>query len=396
MRMAKNDEKYTNVDFEKAKGLRDQSGARWDHMGTKMMQELGLIGDNLDQDMHLLLTYETPERYVECLDGQMVVYDMANPFSHGLINLSRIVHNMDPQTQTQMYGIGEAKPNEILQSALNDMWSDTVNIFNMQKQPVIAYREGMDPDKLVWTPGNRIGIPPSMAPISSDFMLIPGQQITMDHFQMPQTMERYMDLTAKSFAPQRGEVGAGNATATEVAVTKSVGDKTQEQVVKTGELLFMKDFGQKCLSHIEQFMQPADVISIVGPQKAQFWFTGNPANIPGGYSFSFKGSDRLAEQMVRQNSLRNILPFLQQLLTSGQLTLAQMVMDSFGFKQDDIMNISREAVSMMMIQRQMQIMQMQQDAEVEKAKIASKEKKDGKGYNGNEVDATASASGKSK
>lgn len=387
-KMAEAGRKYTNVDFDKIRGLRDTSGAESDHMGRLILRDFGLLGESLDDDIHVMLTYESPDRYVELLDGQIVCVDVPNPYKHGMINLSRMIHNIDPHTQNQMYSTGECKPNEILQSLLNDLWSDTVNVFNIQKQPVIFHRETIDPNTLVWTQGNRIAIPETGRPIEQDIKVEQGTPLPPDHFQMMGTTERFMDLTAKSFAPQRGEVGAGSATATEIAMTKSVGDKTQEQIIRMAELVFLKDFGRKALSIVEQFMPPQDVVEIVGPEDAQFWFGGNPASVPGGYSFEFKASDQVINQTMRQNVIRDILPYLQQLLQAGQLTLAKLVLDVYGFKESEKADILQEAAALMMMQMQMQMAQQQAEAETEQKKIDSKEKKNEKGHNANLVSGT--------
>ena len=250
------------------------------------------------------------------------------------------------------------------------------------------HRESIDPNTLVWTQGNRISIPETGRPIEQDIKVEQGTPLPPDHFQMLGTIERYMDLTAKAFAPQRGEVGAGSATATEIAMTKSVGDKTQEQIVRMAELVFLRDFGKKALSIIEQFMPPQDVVEIVGPEKAQFWFGGNPAAVPGGYSFDFKASDQVVNQTVRQRVVRDILPYLQQLLQGGQLTLAKLVLDVYDFKESEKADILQEAAAMMLMQMQMQAAQQQAEVEMENKKIESKEKKDEKGNDGRLVRGT--------
>ena len=387
-KMAQEGRKYTDLDFDKIRGSRDMSGADADHKGRMILRDFGLLSESLDDDIHVMLSYESPDRYIELLDGHIPCVDVPNPYRHKMINLSRMIHNIDPHTQNQMYSIGECKPNEILQSLLNDSWSDTVNVFNIQKQPVIMHRESIDPNTLVWTQGNRISIPETGRPIEQDIKVEQGTPLPPDHFQMLGTIERYMDLTAKAFAPQRGEVGAGSATATEIAMTKSVGDKTQEQIVRMAELVFLRDFGKKALSIIEQFMPPQDVVEIVGPEKAQFWFGGNPAAVPGGYSFDFKASDQVVNQTVRQRVVRDILPYLQQLLQGGQLTLAKLVLDVYDFKESEKADILQEAAAMMLMQMQMQAAQQQAEVEMENKKIESKEKKDEKGNDGRLVRGT--------
>ena len=388
MKLAAEGRKYTQVDFEKVKGSRDMSGAESDHRGRLILRDFGLLRESLDDDIHVMLSYESPDRYIELLDGQIVCVDVPNPYKHGMINLSRMIHNIDPHTQQQMYAIGECKPNEILQSLLNDSWSDTVNVFNILKQPVIIHRESIDPNTLVWTQGNRISVPETGRPIEQDIKVEQGVPLPPDHFNMLATIERYMDLTAKAFAPQRGEIGAGSATATEVAMTKAVGDKTQEQIIKMAELVFLRDFGRKALSIVEQFMPPQDAVALVGPEKAAFWFGGNPASIPGGYSFDFKASDQVVNQTYRQRVIRDILPYLQPILQAGQLTLAKVVLDVYDFKEQEKDDILREAVSMMLMQMRVQAEQQAAEAELENKKIESKEKNNEKGHDAHLVRGT--------
>ena len=78
-------------------------------------------------------------------------------------------------------------------------------------------------------------------------------------------------------------------------------------------MVCFKDFAQKCLYHIDQYATPDDIVEIVGIEDAIKMIALNPADLPGGYNFSFKGSDILANQLIRQRNLKELAQIALQI-----------------------------------------------------------------------------------
>ena len=331
---------YENVDRDEVESMpAGVSEYKDDHWGDQMMNELGFITGQLDDDIGVLLRYESEERYIDVFGGRIVLRDIPNPYQHKKINLTRWVHRFDAHTQNQFWGIGEAKPNEILQAMLNDTWNLTFNTHEIADQMVIYYREGkVDPNLLVRTAGNRVPVKTkgNEVPIQHDIYESPGPGLPVSHYQIPATVERMMDLTSNLFDINRGERGGEDSTATEVALLKESGDETQELNVKLGEQIFMADFGSKCLEHIDQFGTIDDFIEVVGMQKAMELITSNPADLPGGYNFSFKGSDKVANQLVRQRNWRELAGILRTIPNVLPGWLATKLLEVFDVDDSEI------------------------------------------------------------
>ena len=279
------------------------------HWGLAMLSDIGLGTSGFDDDVMVLLRYESEERYIDVLDGQWVLRDVPNPFKHGLINLARWPHTTDPHTQNRFWAEGEAKPNEILQQMLNDTENMTLNNHMMTNQLMIYYRKGVvdDANSLVRVPGNRVELDVSNdRPISDSIFESAGQPLPRDHYLIPERLDRWMDITSGVFDPTRGQPSTGQKTATESALLKETGDIRHELHIRTGEMVCFKDFAQKCLYHIDQFATPDDIVEVVGLEDAVRMMAVNPADLPGGYNFAFKGSDRLANQLIRQRNLKEL------------------------------------------------------------------------------------------
>ncbi len=174
---------------------------------------------------------------------------------------------------------------------------------------MIYYRKGVvnNANALVRVPGNRVELDVSNdRPISDSIFESAGQPLPRDHYLIPDRLDRWMDITSGVFDPTRGQPSTGDKTATESALLKETGDMRHELSIRMGEMVCFKDFAQKCLYHIDQFATPDDIVEIVGIEDAIKIMTLNPSDLPGGYNFSFKGSDRLANQLIRQRNLKEL------------------------------------------------------------------------------------------
>lgn len=285
-----------------------------DHWGLTMLSDIGLPESGEDDGVGLLFRFESESRYIDVWNGTVVLRDIPNPYKHGMINLSRYVHNLDAHSQNQFWGIGEAKPNEILFTMLDDLENMTFDNHNMANQAITYYRNGaVNPDALVRTVGNKIAIDvEDGGKIEDYFKESYGQPLPAEHYLLSQRTERMIDVSAGQFDFQRGEQSQSDRTATESAMRKEYGDSRQELNVRVGEMICLKSFGEKMLSMIDQFATTDDVIEIVGEQGAQLLQGLNPQDLPGGYNFTFKGANRVANLVMKQRNWKELVPLLLQ------------------------------------------------------------------------------------
>lgn len=324
--------------FDIAKLDETPTGSDSDHWGKIMLQEIGL-SQNQDDDTGVLMRYESEERYIDVWNGVTTLREMENPFKHKLINLSRWIHRIDPHTQNKFWGIGESKPNEILQAMLNDTWNLTLNTHEMADQLTIYFREGaVNPNLLVRTPGNRVPVSDKNdKPIGDSIVESSGPGLPPAHYIIPETLERMMDLTANLYDINRGEPSQKTEqTATEAALLKEAGEGTQELNVRLGEHVLLADFGMKCLYHIDQFATVDDIVEIVGQEGAMVLATLNPMDLPGGFNFSFKGSDKATNEMVKQRNWKELVPILLTIPNVLPGWLATKLLEVYNIADKDI------------------------------------------------------------
>ena len=358
---------YPDLDVEKLK-LYTPTGSLYsaDHKGLQMLSEFGLSTSVMDDDIVLLMRMESEDRYLDVLNNEILLRDVPNPYKHGLINLSRCIHQAEAHTQNQFEGIGEAKPNEVLQAMLSDTWNITFNAASINLQPIIYYKkDALSPDALVRTAGNRIPVAQAEGrPITDAVHESPGQPLPAEHFAMAAQIERMMDLTSGVWNIQRGEADAGNRTLGEAAMLREGGDQLQEMNVKLVESIFMKPFCDRFVSMVDQFATPDDIVEVLGQEGAVLLSaTANPADLPGGYNYSFKGSDRIVNLLVKQRNLTELIEPLTLLLDGGKFMLARQVLEAYEFTDAEIQEILGEAQQLMMMQMEMAAQQQQMDAQ---------------------------------
>lgn len=282
------------------------------HRGLEILETIGITKPESDQDIGILYRYESPERYIDIWNDRVVLRDYGgNPFmvekgGHGLINLSRMIHNVDPHTQAQFWGNGEAKILEVLSSLHNDLFNLAINNHNFMSQGKTYYKKqaGVSPAQLVHMAGNKIGF--NLNPdedIRKAVMDSYGEPLPAEHYQLRQIVEDMMDMTARSYEVMRGENMKGAQTLGEISMLREAGDSSQEMNVKSLESPFMTDFMHKCLCHIDQFVRHEDKAEILGEEAANKLMYMHPQHIPGGYDFTFKGSDRVVNKVIKQQNL---------------------------------------------------------------------------------------------
>lgn len=352
---------YPGFDLEKLYSVNYSATAtdKSDHWGLSMLSEMGIAIPDDDDDTCVIFRYQSPDRYIDAINGQIVLRDIDNPYSrkyggHGKINLSKHKHNTDAHTQNQFWGKGECKPNEMLQSMLNDSWNQTFNSHQLHNQPIIYYKEGsLNPNMMVISPGARIPIRSDTDRSIRDLVTEGGiNPLPRDHYLIPTTLERLIDQVSAVTDAQRGEQSSGGArTASEYAMRQQAGDIQLKQEVRQSER-FLADFGQKMIGHITQFAQTDDYVDILGEQGAMSLLYTNPNDLPGGWNFTFKGSERAATQALKQRSWIELTPLISGLPNIRTGKYSEIMFRDFGIPENEILELVTPDEEMMRMQQE--------------------------------------------
>jgi len=356
-----------------------------DDWSKKMAVDIGVALPKLDDDMGIWLSYESKDRYIDLWNFNVVLRDGPNPYEHGEINLTKAINTFDPNPFSSWYGIGEGRPVEALCHALNENWDQTFDNHNLTQEGVIYYDEdALSVDQLVMMPGNRIPVTPQpghsiqesvhereMRSLPADFYIIPGK------------LDMMIDETMGVHAPLRGQEG-GEKTAREAILLSSKGESRMKLKVKMSEQLGLRDFAEKAISHIGQFAAPDDIIAMIGMEKAMLLPTVNPAQIDGGYNFAFKGADRMAEQQIRRQDMKDVFQLTAGLPSVRQDWLADRLFETFDISQEDRRKGIIPDEQAMLIQAQHEQMMAEASAKQESSRSVSNGKTMGGGI-GNKV-----------
>jgi len=361
---------YPQMDLQKARQS-DWSQFR-DHEGYKILREWGLDEPQYDSDFALVVSLETPDRYADILNGTLLMREStSNPFNHGKVNLSRVIHTVDPHTQNRLWGIGEAKPSEAMTHLLNVWWSLMLAKQAFESQPVVFFDEDrLNKEDLRWTQHNRIPVKrdATMAtrPISDSFYVHSGTGVPASEFAIVDKIERQIDEAAVFFNPRPQERGAQNPTATEVMKADSKGSAKQEYMVWLAEQVFIKEHTSKLMSSIDQFSTIDDKAEVLGPEIAGFVATVNPQEIPGGSRFLFKGSGRLANQIIKQQNLMALNPIIQ---STTNMPYLRQTLEAFDFTAEEIQEVLQWKQQEMMAQAQAAQIEAETSAVVARSKL---------------------------
>lgn len=143
------------IDLERVKGM----GSDTDR-GTMLRERAvaaGLKGfdTNLGR-LHEVLEWHDGDQVVTVLDNQLVVQMAPSPFSHRQLPFQIYRPTMQ---EGEFVGMGEIEPIVDLQYELNTLRSQRRDNATMVLQKVVAYAEGLlDPDDLIWRPGQAIPV----------------------------------------------------------------------------------------------------------------------------------------------------------------------------------------------------------------------------------------------
>lgn len=354
---------YPGLDLELLDDVQTAQNFKNQPVGQRILSAFGLPMPTEDDDMGIILRYESPDRWIDSWMGQIPLRDIDNQFKHKRINLSKMSHITEPHTQSQFWGIGEAKPNEIQIAMLNDVYNMTFASHAMVNQPMVFYRKGaVTPEDIIFGIGQRIPvISKDDRPISDAIQVEGGQGLPRDHYLIPNALERNIDLTAQLFGPQRGEQLSGDTTATEVRDISRNASKAQEMSIKLGEQEFLADFATKVTSIIDQFKNMLDIAEIVGPDKAIAMISANPADLPGGHNFAFKGSDSIEREAIERENAFRLAPILIESPTARPGGVERHLMETFDIKTEDMdqMQLTEEEIQAREEQqRQLAVLQM--------------------------------------
>lgn len=346
--------------------------SRWrgEHFGQEMLADLGLPVPSDDNDIGVLLRYESPDRYIDSWMGEVTLREMDNPYNHKKINLARLPHTMSPHPDERFWGIGEAQPNEIQFSMLDDLNNMIFASHAMMNQPMVFFRKGrINARDIVFDLGRRVPVDSSPDhPIGHDFEVSSGNPLPRDHYMMLDKLERDIDLVAAEFDPSRGEVAGGGTTATEVRLTNDQGNKRQEGTVLLGEQIFKTDFSSKALSIIDQFANFNDYSEIVGPERATLLYTSNPSDLPGGHNFEFVGSQQINKMFAKANALADYAPILMNSDAKRPGALDRKLLSLSQFDQSEVDDLVLTPDEMVQKQEfEMAMAMMQQSAENNRA-----------------------------
>lgn len=360
---------YPDLDIEAF--LNDRTGGGYtvtgdEHIGYQALEKFGLPRPSQDSTVGVLIRFESENRYIDTWNGWLVLRDVPNPYNHGLINLSRMVHNMDPHTNNRFWGIGEAQPLAVLQSMLNDLNSQAINVHNVISQPIFMYDPALvGREDIVWEYANRIPV----AQLSNNpnaLQIVEQPQLPAEHYILADRVERWMDTIASGIGGmQRSEGDPESDTATEAALLKEAGDVRMELNIRNREQIYLKDVGKKVSSIIDQYTNKDDLTDILG-QEGFLELAGlgvgvNPEDLPGGYDFTFKGSNSISNQLVEKRNEIELFSVLAQSPNVRGDILAKWLLEKYEKDQDEIEEaiIPQEVVQLLQMMAAQQAEQQQ-------------------------------------
>lgn len=361
--MAKRNSTFPNFDPEKLTA--DMYSQHKDNWTLRMAQDVGASLPMSDDDLGVWMSYESEGRYIDIWNFSSILRDIDNPYDHKEINLTRVINTDDPNPAMSWYGIGEGRPVENLCHALNENWDQAFDNHNLQNQGVMFYDDdALNVDQLIMIPGNRIKVVPQVGHSVADAVYErPTPGLNSDFYNIPNHLERMVDQASGLDEITRGEVSRSGQTAREAVLKRSAGESRMKQKIKMGEHMGLKDIGEKCLSHIDQFAGPDDIIAKIGIERASMLPTVKPTDIGSPYIFNFKGSDRLNELQVKRQNMRDIYQLTAGNPSVRQDWLADKLLEIHDIPEDERQKGIIPDEQAMMIQAQNAALQAQAQAQ---------------------------------
>lgn len=355
---------YKGIDPKQIDDLPDSREDQEKWVGQHILAKRGLDQRDSDQDIGLIMSYESEERYIDVFDGRLELRDRDNPFDkmqggHGLINLSKMVHNLDPHTDDHYWGNSEIEAVEQLSMLHDDLFNMTMDNANFMLQGKTYHDANIPSEDLVHQAGAKIAI--DLLPgerVSDKVEDSFGQSLPSDFYRLQDVVSEYHDIATGHSRPNYGQQLQGQHTATEHMDIAQSGDERQELNVALAETA-LSDLGHKCLCHIDQFARPEDKVELVGEEGAMMLAMSHPKDLPGGWDFKYRGSDAVMNQALKQQNLTGMYqagfkdsPFVRR----GELESDMLYAFNMGDRVDAIIRSEEEVMQMQMMMAQQQMM----------------------------------------
>jgi hypothetical protein len=370
-----------NFDVEKLNSSKaDYTEAQKDR-GLEILTNMGMPEPRVDGDIGVMMRLETAERYTDVWNDRIILRDGVNPYietpgtnprrrGHGLINLSRLIHNIDPHTQTQFWGNGEAKIIEILTMLLSDHYNlafDNANFLN-QGMTYALKSGGLTPESLIHAVGNKVLIDPLPGLGIKDMVMESfGENLPRDFYALGDKIDQFIDLVTHKAEPTRGQKVTGEHTLGEVIRMEQKGDARDELTVSFSENPGLSDIAFKCLGHIEQFAKEDDIVDLLGEEEAAQFLYLHPRYMPGGYDYKFKGSDHVMNDVMKQQSVAALSEQLIQnpYLKPREWGRLQLEVSGFDDEVDNVLFTEEEFAQIQQQQAEQEIQREEMSQEIE-------------------------------
>ena len=296
--------RYNKFDLSRA----DSGEAAEKDFVNTMLSSLNIDTAEQDDKHGILMRYMSNDRYITLWNGIDVLEDRKNPFEHGKINLVRIVCNEDPMIQNSFWGQAEGKNIEPILDKLDETWNTTFDNHDLINQQMIAFHENaVDAEDIVAVGGIRIKIKGIwQRSIDDAIKKIDIAGLPSDFYNIASVLSDFVDESAGSYPPMRGDISEDKTTATEISLASSHGDLRNELRTEIIEGLGLSRLADLSCSHIDQFATLDDLYDEIGDPALEM-MTANPNQLPGGADYQFRGSDTFVNDFQKQADWRKVI-----------------------------------------------------------------------------------------
>ena len=360
-----NPDNYPGIDVEAL--YRRQSGASTEltkHYGLRMLRGLGLPEPMTDEDDEVYLRYESEERYIDILGGDVLIRNIEhNPMPHGLINLSKQIHTIKPHTQDCFWGYGALKPVEAMFNLRNDMINNALDAAAAQTQFRIYHDADQDPNQFTTIPNARIKIKRKEGSALTDhFYESKGGSLDKEFYTLPNIIDKETERAQGVYDVTAGDAPSRSSTATQDMLRDKNGDIRLEMGVVHDEI-FLRDMMGKTVDIVGSNITIADVAEVLGVEKAMQMYqqtpngmelASHPKKIPGGFDYALKGKDKIGQEFIKQQVAKETAQTIMGFPTTIPDEFEKVYMERAGYTKDEIARCVRSEEDMMKIRMGMQ------------------------------------------
>jgi len=334
------------------------------HFGLGMLRRMGLPDPNSDDDLECYLRYESEDRYIDVLGGDLLIRNIeSNPMPHKLINLSRQIHTVKPHTQDCFWGYGALKPMETMFNLRNDMINSALDAAQAQTQFRIYHDADQDENQFTTIPNALIKIKRKEGSALTDhFYESKGGSLDKDFYMLPDIVDKETERGLGVFDVTFGDAPSRHSTATQDVLRNQNGDMRLEGSVLQDEV-FLKDLTTKTVDIIGSNITIADAIEVLGVEKAMGMYlpteggmelASHPKRIPGGFDIALKGKDRVGEDLIKESVARETAETIMRFPTTKMDEFQKIYMERAGYTKKEIERTVRSEAEMMQMQSGMQ------------------------------------------